>query len=116
MVSDGSIACRIGVRSCPAPDLVELSSYFDHTLLKPDATFEQIDRLCAEAMQHRFACVCVNGMHVARCAEILAGSGVLVCSVVGFPLGAMATAGVGSQAPAPPSARHCVAWSGFSPG
>lgn len=84
-------ACRIGVRACPAPELDTLASYFDHTLLKPDATYAQIDKLCDEALGSRFASVCVNGMHVARCAEILAGSGVLVCSVVGFPLGAMAS-------------------------
>lgn len=84
-------ACRIGVRSCPAPQLNGLAGYFDHTLLRPDATFADVDRLCAEAMDNRFASVCVNGMFVRRCAEILAGSGVLVCAVVGFPLGAMAS-------------------------
>jgi deoxyribose-phosphate aldolase len=84
-------ACRLGVGRCPAPELKDLASYFDHTLLKPDATLAEIDQLCAEALEHRFASVCVNGCHVARCAEILAGSGVLVCSVIGFPLGAMAS-------------------------
>ena len=56
-----------------------------------EATLAEIDRLCAEAMANHFASVCVNGSHVRRCAEILANSGVLVCSVIGFPLGAMAS-------------------------
>ncbi|HTF87447.1 MAG TPA: deoxyribose-phosphate aldolase [Planctomycetota bacterium] len=68
-----------------------MASYIDHTLLKPDATLSEIDQLCAEALANRFASVCINGSHVRRCAEILAGSGVLVCSVIGFPLGAMAS-------------------------
>jgi deoxyribose-phosphate aldolase len=83
-------ACRIGVR-CPAPRLTGLASAIDHTLLRPDATQAEIDQLCAEALEHRFAGVCVNGSWVRRCAEILRGSPVLVCAVVGFPLGAMAT-------------------------
>jgi len=69
----------------------DLASYFDHTILKPDATVEEVDTLCAEAITHGFASVCVNGCWVSRCAEILAGSGVLVCAVVGFPLGASVT-------------------------
>ena len=60
----------------------------DHTLLKPEASAEAIDALCAEAREHGFASVCVNGLWVARAAEALAGSDVLVCTVVGFPLGA----------------------------
>ena len=68
-----------------------LASYIDHPLLKPDASLPEIDQLCAEAMANRFASVCVNGSHVRRCAEILANSGVLVCSVIGFPLGAMSS-------------------------
>ncbi len=84
-------ACRLGNCGCPDPKLTTLAAYIDHTLLKPDATREQIDRLCDEAMQHRFASVCVNGAWVRRCAEVLGSSSVLVCSVVGFPLGAMAT-------------------------
>jgi deoxyribose-phosphate aldolase len=84
-------ACRLGFAGCDAPELTTLASYIDHTLLKPDATLAELDRLCAEAMQHHFASVCVNSGNVRRCAEILAGSGVLVCSVVGFPLGACAS-------------------------
>jgi deoxyribose-phosphate aldolase len=84
-------ACRLGQCGCPKPELDTLASYIDHTLLRPDATQAQIDQLCAEARAHRFASVCVNGAWVRRCAEVLSGSGVLVCAVVGFPLGAMAT-------------------------
>ena len=63
----------------------------DHTLLKPDATREQVIQLCAEARQYRFASVCVNPVNVALCAQLLSGSGVPVCTVVGFPLGAAPT-------------------------
>ncbi|MGI5915608.1 MAG: deoxyribose-phosphate aldolase [Anaerolineae bacterium] len=60
----------------------------DHTLLKPDATPEAVEALCAEAAKHRFASVCVNSCYVAQCVRLLADSGVPVCAVVGFPLGA----------------------------
>jgi deoxyribose-phosphate aldolase len=60
----------------------------DHTLLKPDATRQQIEVLCREAAQFAFATVCVNPIWIALCARALAGTGVGVCSVVGFPLGA----------------------------
>ena len=84
-------ACRVGIGSCPNPTRIgQLATYLDHTLLKPEATVADVDQLCSEAMQHGFASVCVNGTWVRRCCEVLAGSGVLVCSVVGFPLGAMA--------------------------
>lgn len=65
-----------------------VADFVDHTLLKPEATAGDIDTLCAEARQHRFAAVCVNPVWVDRCAERLAGSGVAVCTVIGFPLGA----------------------------
>lgn len=68
-----------------------LAGLIDHTLLRPDARAAEIDALCAEALLHRFAAVCVNGCWVARCARILAGSGIAVCAVAGFPLGAMST-------------------------
>ncbi len=89
MVSAG--ACRVGGCGADPTQLGNLASYFDHTLLKPDATVEEVDALCAEAIAHGFASVCVNGCWVSRCAEVLAGSGVLVCAVVGFPLGATVT-------------------------
>jgi deoxyribose-phosphate aldolase len=68
-----------------------LARLIDHTLLAPDAGPAQIERLCSEALEQRFAAVCVHGCWVRRCAEQLAGSGIAVCAVVGFPLGAMAS-------------------------
>lgn len=65
-----------------------LNKYFDHTLLKPEATNEQIDVLCAEAKEHDFFSVCVNTCYVARCYDNLRGTDVKVAAVVGFPLGA----------------------------
>src|SRR5262249_431271 len=59
------------------------------TLLKPDATREDIQKLCADARRHRFASVCVNTSWVPLARALLEGSGVMVCAVVGFPLGAM---------------------------
>ncbi|MFW5747987.1 MAG: deoxyribose-phosphate aldolase [Chloroflexota bacterium] len=69
----------------------ELAAMIDHTLLKPEATRSQIEKLCAEARTHEFASVCVNGVYVSLAARLLQGSPVKVCTVVGFPLGAMAT-------------------------
>lgn len=66
----------------------DVSSLIDHTLLKPDATAQDVDTLCAEAAEHRFATVCVNPAWVRRAATRLRGSGVGICAVVGFPLGA----------------------------
>lgn len=63
----------------------------DHTLLKPEATAGDIRRVCAEAREHGFASVCVNGSHVALAAELLRGSKVKPIAVVGFPLGAGAS-------------------------
>jgi deoxyribose-phosphate aldolase len=60
----------------------------DHTLLKPDASEAQIAQLCHEARKYNFAAVCVNPAHVRLCAQLLKGSAVRVCTVVGFPLGA----------------------------
>jgi deoxyribose-phosphate aldolase len=65
-----------------------VAKYIDHTLLKPDATSAQIRALCAEARTYQFASVCVNATWVPLCAELLAESGVKVCAVCGFPLGA----------------------------
>jgi len=66
----------------------DLARYIDHTLLKPDATATDIDRLCAEAKEHRFASVCINPTWVRRAADYLRGTDVAVASVVGFPFGA----------------------------
>ena len=66
----------------------ELARYIDHTLLKPEATSEQIRQVCREALQYHFASVCVNPSYVELVARELSGSDVKTCSVVGFPLGA----------------------------
>jgi deoxyribose-phosphate aldolase len=81
-------ASRLSPRG-PAADIPgDLAKYIDHTLLKPDSTAAQIDTLCDEARQYRFAAVCVNPTWVRRCVERLRGTGVAVASVVGFPFGA----------------------------
>ena len=66
----------------------EAAKLIDHTLLKAVATPEQIAKLCKEAVEYHFASVCVNPCNVAQCAKLLAGTGVDVCTVIGFPLGA----------------------------
>jgi len=66
----------------------DLASYIDHTLLKPEATREQIETLCAEAAEHKFSTVCVNGSRVELAYSLLEESDVQVAAVVGFPLGA----------------------------
>jgi deoxyribose-phosphate aldolase len=71
---------------CPASD--GLASLIDHTLLKPDAAREDIETLCREAAQFCFASVCVNPNWVPLCRDLLRGSGVKVCTVIGFPFGA----------------------------
>ena len=68
-----------------------IEKYIDHTLLKPDAKLEAIERVCNEAKEHGFMSVCVNSCHCGFVAEQLEGSGVKTCCVVGFPLGAMMT-------------------------
>jgi len=67
----------------------ELAPYIDHTLLKADATRAQLEKLCAEAIEHQFATVCVNGSRVELAYSLLEESDVQVCAVVGFPLGTM---------------------------
>ena len=67
----------------------ELAKYIDHTLLKPDASAEQIKKVCAEAREYHFASVCVNPSRIALVAEELKGTDVTPCCVVGFPLGAI---------------------------
>jgi deoxyribose-phosphate aldolase len=74
-----------GVGAVPA----DLGKLIDHTLLKPEATRDEVVKLCEEAKQHRFASVCVNTTWVPLCKALLAGTDVMVCAVVGFPLGAM---------------------------
>lgn len=67
---------------------MKLNKYIDHTLLKPEATTEQILKLCEEAKKYDFASVCVNPCHVSYCKEVLKNTSVKVCTVIGFPLGA----------------------------
>lgn len=69
----------------------ELAAYIDHTLLSPEAGVKQIVQLCSEAKQYGFASVCVNPCYVATCVTELADSDVKICTVIGFPLGAVTT-------------------------
>jgi deoxyribose-phosphate aldolase len=78
-------------------DATEFLAMVDHTLLKPEATREQISSLCAEARELSPASVCVNGLWVAHAVSELEDSGVPVCSVVGFPLGSMAAVTVAHE-------------------
>ncbi len=80
-------ATRIGLHASGGQP-GNVASMIDHTLLKPDATRDDIEKLCREAAEFQFASVCVNPTWVAVCARLLRGSAVKVCSVVGFPLGA----------------------------
>lgn len=68
-----------------------LARMIDHTLLKPEATKQQIEQLCAEARHFQFASVCVNPCYVKLCAQLLRDTKVKVCTVIGFPLGATST-------------------------
>lgn len=71
--------------------IMKKSKYIDHTLLKPASTKEQLVKLCAEAKEHDFRTVCVNPCWIPLCKKELAGTDVGVCTVIGFPLGAMST-------------------------
>jgi deoxyribose-phosphate aldolase len=79
------VGAALGVGAVPA----DLAKLIDHTLLRNDATRDDIVKLCGEAKQHRFASVCVNSTWVPLCKALLANTDVMVCAVVGFPLGAM---------------------------
>ncbi len=83
------IAAGIGVGE-QLPDL-NVAKYIDHTLLKPDVTPDQIRKLCEEALKYSFASVCVNPSYVKLCYDLLKNSTVKVCTVIGFPLGAVTT-------------------------
>jgi len=86
IVQAGAERLAAGLGATPARPA--LANMIDHTLLKPEATADQIAQLCYEARKHGFAAVCVNPTHVALSAQLLRGSSVAVCTVVGFPLGA----------------------------
>jgi len=81
-------AARIGYCGNGAEVPKDLAEYIDHTLLRPDASEADIDRLCDEAVEYGFAAVCINPVWVPRAAGRLRGAGVTVASVIGFPLGA----------------------------
>jgi deoxyribose-phosphate aldolase len=78
------LSSAVGVKDVPN----DLAGLIDHTLLKPDATPDQVAQLCYEAKKYSFASVCVNSSMVRLCSDLLRGTPVRVCSVVGFPLGA----------------------------
>jgi len=88
MVDSG--AARVSASAGTTQVASDLAGMIDHTLLKPEATPEDVRKLCEEARQYGFASVCVNSSHVPRARAHLGGSQVMVCAVVGFPLGAMA--------------------------
>ena len=85
-------ADRVSFHGDAADVPMDLAKYIDHTLLKPEATAEQIDRLCDEAREYNFASVCINPTWVKRAATNLRGTAVVTCTVIGFPLGANTTA------------------------
>jgi deoxyribose-phosphate aldolase len=87
----GEGARREAVEPGAARAPAELAGCIDHTLLKPEATREQVETLCREAMQHGFAAVCVNPRFVPLCAQVLQDSEVAIATVAGFPLGASDT-------------------------
>jgi deoxyribose-phosphate aldolase len=82
-------AMRVGAPAGTGAVPADLAKLIDHTLLKPEATRDEVVKLCEEARKHRFASVCVNTTWVPLCKAMLADTGVMVCAVVGFPLGAM---------------------------
>ncbi len=72
--------------------MTKLAGLIDHTALKPDTCKEQIKKLCREAVEYKFASVCVNPCYVTLCSELLKETNIKVCTVIGFPLGASSTA------------------------
>ena len=86
---EGAGAMRIGAPPGIGPVAGDMAKLIDHTMLKPEATRDEIVKLCEEARKHRFASVCVNTTWVPVCKSLLSGTDVMVCAVVGFPLGAM---------------------------
>jgi len=86
---EGAGAMRVGAMAGIGAVPGDMAKLIDHTLLKPEATRDEIVKLCEEARKHRFASVCVNTTWVPLCKSLLSGTDVMVCAVVGFPLGAM---------------------------
>ncbi|MBL0217774.1 MAG: deoxyribose-phosphate aldolase [Myxococcales bacterium] len=87
---EGAGAMRVGALPGVGAVPGDMAKLIDHTLLKPEATRDEVVKLCEEARKYRFASVCVNTTWVGLCKSLLAGTDVMVCAVVGFPLGAMA--------------------------
>jgi deoxyribose-phosphate aldolase len=86
---EGAGAMRVGALAGVGAVPTDMAKLIDHTLLKPEATRDEIVKLCEEARKHRFASVCVNTTWVPLAKSLLSGTDVMVCAVVGFPLGAM---------------------------
>jgi deoxyribose-phosphate aldolase len=82
---------RMDIEGSMVMATTNIAAMIDHTLLKPEATKQQIESLCQEAKEYKFASVCVNPTWVSTAKELLQGSGVMVCTVIGFPLGANTT-------------------------
>ncbi len=86
---EGVGAMRVGAAPGIGAVPADMAKLIDHTMLKPEATRAEVIALCEEAAKHKFASVCVNTTWVPVCKALLANTGVMVCAVVGFPLGAM---------------------------
>lgn len=84
-------ATRVGANPGIGPLLGDMAKTIDHTLLKAEATQTQVEQICHEAAEYRFASVCVNPTWVPLCYKLLRGTDVMVCTVIGFPLGATTT-------------------------
>jgi deoxyribose-phosphate aldolase len=85
------VSASIGIDAAGGIE-TDLARMIDHTLLKPEATKEQVIQLCSEAKKYNFASVCINPSYVSLCAKLLRDTAVKVCTVIGFPLGATSTA------------------------
>lgn len=86
LIAGGGV--RFGLSGAESEAAREVARHIDHTLLKPDATRDEITKVCEEGVRYGFASVCINPIWVRECACLLRGSGVKVCTVIGFPLGA----------------------------
>ena len=86
LIADGGV--RFGLTGAESEAAREVARHIDHTLLKPDATRDEIMKVCEEGVRYGFASVCINPIWVREAACALRGSGVKVCTVIGFPLGA----------------------------
>lgn len=85
------VTASVGIEAAGGIE-TDLARLIDHTLLKPDATKSEIEKLCAEARKYGFASVCVNPSYVPLCSALLRDTSIKVCTVIGFPLGATTTA------------------------